>query len=152
MSSYEIFIKRANNLAFQATQKGNHPFGALLIHKNKIIIEAENTVNTDKDFTRHAELNLVVKSQRAFEPEVLAESTLYTSTAPCLMCTASIWSAGISRIVYSVSYEAFAKLVSPTYRYIPCGEVFERLSTAADIIGPVLEKEGLEVFKFWPQG
>jgi tRNA(Arg) A34 adenosine deaminase TadA len=152
MAQHEQFIRQCHSLAISAGKKGNHTFGAALVHDGRIIMTAENTVNSDDDSTRHAELNLVVKSQRAFEPEVLAESTLYTSTAPCLMCTATIWSAGISRIVYSVSYEAFARLVAPTYRYIPCGEVFERLGTAADIIGPVLEKEGLEVFKFWPQG
>lgn len=146
MRQHEAFIRQCHSLAISAGKKGNHTFGAVLVHNGKVIMTAENTVNSDDDNTRHAELNLVVKSQRAFGPEVLKESTLYTSTAPCLMCTATIWSAGIFRIIYSVSYQAFAKLASPGYRYIPCEEVYERLGTEADIIGPVLEEEGLEVF------
>jgi tRNA(Arg) A34 adenosine deaminase TadA len=151
MTEHDGFIRQCHSLAISAGKKGNHTFGAVLVHDGKVIMTAENTVNSDNDDTRHAELNLVVKSQRALAPELVRQSTLYTSTAPCLMCTATIWSAGIRKIVYSVSYEAFAKLASPEYRFIPCDEVFERLGARADVIGPVLEEEGLEVFKYWPK-
>ncbi len=150
MTHHEPFIKQCHALAISAGQKGNHTFGALLVHNDQVIVTAENTVNSDDDRTKHAELNLVVKSQRAFSAEILRESVLYTSTAPCLMCTATIWSAGITQIVYSVSYETFAKRGSGKYKYIPCQDIYERLGTAAEIIGPILEEEGLAVFKFWP--
>jgi tRNA(Arg) A34 adenosine deaminase TadA len=151
MKEHEPFIRQCIDLAISAAKKGNHPFGALLVHDGEVILTAENTVNTDKDTTRHAELNLVVKSQRAFPEEVLRDSTLYTSTAPCLLCTAAIWSAGINRIVYCVSYETFATFASDRYRYIPFSEVFERLGTAVEAIGPVLEEEGLQVYQYWPK-
>jgi hypothetical protein len=64
------------------------------------------------------------------------------------MCTAVIWEAGISCIVYSVSYDAFARLTG--YRSIPCQEIFERLGTPLEVSGPILELEGLQVFRFWP--
>ena len=148
MKIHEPFIKQCHALAISAGKKGNHTFGAVLVHQNRVIMTAENTVNSDDDPTRHAELNLVVKRQRAFPEGVLRESGLYTSTAPCLMCTAVIWEAGIRRIVFSVSYEAFARLTG--YQSVPCDEVFERLGANAEVIGPILEKEGLAVFEFWP--
>jgi tRNA(Arg) A34 adenosine deaminase TadA len=32
----------------------NHPFGAVLVHEGRVIVEAENTVNSDQDITAHA--------------------------------------------------------------------------------------------------
>ena len=150
MDDHESFIRQCHDLAIQAGKHGNHTFGALLVHRGKVVMTAENTVITENDTTRHAELNLVVKSQRSLSEAVVNESILYTSTAPCQLCAAAIWSAGISRIVYSVSYEAFANLIPGGYRYIPIQEIFHLLGTDAEIIGPILEPEGLQVFQYWP--
>ncbi len=155
-TSHEEAIRQALSLAISAGKHGNHTFGALLVHQGHVILTAENTVNTDNDQTRHAELNLVVEAQRQFSREVLQECTLYTSTAPCLMCGAVIHEAGINHIVFSVSYQAFTKLipgipgVPGRYRTIPVNEVFASLGTTLEIIGPVLEEDGLQVFRFWP--
>ena len=150
MTLDETYIRRANQLALQAAQKGNHPFGAVLVHGDMIIAEAENTVNTDGDFTRHAELNLVTAARRDFSTEVLGESTLYASTAPCLMCAAVIWSAGIRRVVYGVSYETFSSLVPGRYRYISIEKAFRLLDTPLDARGGVLQEECLSSYEFWP--
>jgi tRNA(Arg) A34 adenosine deaminase TadA len=150
MNQHEAYIRQSIELATSAARKGNHPFGALLVHEDKVIMTAENTVTADNDSTRHAELNLIVKSERKLSPEVLRECTLYTSTAPCLMCTAVIWNAGINRIVYSVSYESLARLVSGNYSYIRLDEIYKQLGTGVEFLGPVLEMEGVEAYKFWP--
>jgi tRNA(Arg) A34 adenosine deaminase TadA len=150
VSQHEPIIRQCIGLAISAGKKGNHTFGAVLALDGETLMSAENTVNSDDDPTRHAELNLVVKSRRSLSPDILKASTLYTSTAPCLMCTAAIYSAGIARIVYSVSYEAFADLVAPGYRYLSCAQVYAQLETPAEIIGPVLLQEGLQVFQYWP--
>ncbi len=150
MTQHEKFIKECFDLAIDAGKKGNVPVGAVLVHDDEIIMTAQNTVNSDDDSTRHAELNLLVRSERAFPPETVKQSTLYTSTEPCVMCTAAIWKAGISNIVYSVSLESLARLVRPGYKYIPCGEVFERLGTEVEVVGRILEAEGLEVWQFSP--
>jgi tRNA(Arg) A34 adenosine deaminase TadA len=147
---HEPFIRQCLDLAISAGKKGNHTFGALLVRQGKVILTAENTVRSDQDSSRHAELNLVVKAERALSKEILQQSTLYTSTAPCLMCTAIIWSAGITKLAYSVSYAAFAKLIPSEYKYIPCDEVYQRLGTALELAGPILEDEGLQVFRYWP--
>jgi tRNA(Arg) A34 adenosine deaminase TadA len=149
MPPHETFIKRANKLALQAAQKGNHPFGAVLVHNNKIIAEAENTVNTDDDFTRHAELNLVAAARKDYSQEVLSESILYASTAPCLRCAAAIWSAGIRSVVYGVRYETLSSRVPDTYRYVSVEEAYKLLKTPLYAIGGVLEEQCLESYKLW---
>jgi tRNA(Arg) A34 adenosine deaminase TadA len=149
---HEPFIRQCLDLAISAGKKGNHTFGALLAHQGQVLLTAENTVNTDHDITRHAELNLIAAGKRTIPDDMFRQSTLYTSTAPCLMCTALIWESGISSLVYSVLYEAFAKLIPEEYKYISCDEIYQRLGTTLDLQGPILEDEGLQVFRYWPSG
>jgi tRNA(Arg) A34 adenosine deaminase TadA len=121
----------------------------VLVHNGKQVLTAENTVNTAKDAMRHAEYNLVLEGVRTLSQDVLRHSILYASTAPCLLCTAAILYAEIPVIVYSVSYATFAKLVPGEYRYIACEEVIRRLGRNVEVVGPILEREGLRVFQYW---
>ena len=75
---------------------GDHPFGALLVKDGEVVLTAVNTVNTDHDNTRHAELNLVSQAMRQFDADFLADCVLYTSTEPCAMCAGAIYWAGIT--------------------------------------------------------
>ncbi len=151
MSQHDGFIRRCNELAVSAAAKGNHPFGAVLVHRGRVIAEAENTVATDRDQTRHAELNLVVAAQREYPLTVLQGSTLYSSTAPCAMCAAAMSSSGIRRVVYGVTYETFANMIQGKHSYISIEEIYERLSTPLEAVGGVLEEEGVKVYDHWPE-
>lgn len=146
---HEPFIRATHEAAIRAGQAGNHPFGAVLVHNGRRVLTAENTVNTEKDAMRHAEYNLVLESVRILSQDTLRQSILYASTAPCLFCTAAILLAEIPMIVYSVSYDTFAKLVPGEYRYIACEEIVRRLGRNVEIVGPILEREGLRVFQYW---
>ena len=148
---HEQFIRQAYDLAISAGKKGNHTFGALLVHEGKIILTTENTVYTDKDSTRHAEINLIAKARRDISPKALGESTLYASTAPCMFCCAAMWYSGFKRVVYGVSYDALAELTGFKEKSIPCDKLHEQTDKPLEWIGPVLEKEGLKVFCCWPR-
>ena len=86
LSQHEHFMRLAIETAGQAMAAGNHPFGALLVHNDKILIVAQNTVMTERDITRHAELNLVSQACRIVEPDRLAECLLMPAPnpAPCV--------------------------------------------------------------------
>ena len=146
---HEHYIRECHGLAIVAGKIGNHTFGSLLVHDDQILLEAENTVNTDQDEMHHAEYNLVTRSRQTLPREILKQSILYTSTAPCLLCTASIQMAGIPKIVYSVSHEAFGRLIPGEYKYIPCEEIIRRTGGKTEVVGPVLEQEGMKVFQWW---
>lgn len=136
-------------LAERARQKGNHPFGALLVRANEIAVTAENTVNTDRDCTRHAELNLVRRAMQELDPPAIAESVLYTSTEPCPMCAGAIYWAGIRTVVFGCSVQSFGRVAGGSL-VVPCREIFERGKRTTEVIGPVLETEALEVHEgFW---
>ncbi len=67
------------------------------------------------------------------------------------MCAYAIWEAGIKRIVYGVTYETFARLVTKGAPYITVEEIYKQLKTPAEIIGGVLEEEGTRVYRNWPK-
>ena len=86
-----------------AVDAGNHPFGALIVIDNKLALEAQNTVNTCHDATRHAEMNVVSQACQSLTPEQRQEATLYTSTEPCAMCAGAIYWSGIKQVVFACS-------------------------------------------------
>ncbi|HIH87681.1 TPA: nucleoside deaminase [Candidatus Bathyarchaeota archaeon] len=151
MSVHDPFMRRAFDLAASAAFKGNHPFGAVLVNAGEVVLLAENTVNTSGDQTRHAELNLIAEARRTHPREFLAECTLYASTAPCPMCVYAIWESGITRVVYGVIYEKFAKLITKDAPYIKIEDIYRLLKTPAQITGGVLEEEGTRVYRHWPK-
>jgi tRNA(Arg) A34 adenosine deaminase TadA len=151
VSAHDSLMRRAFDLAVSAAVKGNHPFGAVLVYEGEIILTAENTVNASGDQTRHAELNLVAEARRTISPDILRKCTLYASTAPCPMCGYAIWEAGITRVVYGVTYEKFAKLITKGSPYIQIEEIYRLLKTGAEITGGVLEDEGAKVYNHWPK-
>jgi len=99
----EAYVRQAIALAKEAVTNGDHPFGALLVKDGDVVLTAVNTIHTDHDVTRHAELNLVSQAAKTFTPEFLAECTLVTSTEPCAMCAAAISFARIRRLYFAAS-------------------------------------------------
>lgn len=135
----EARLERAVVLAWQARDRGDHPFGALLVTRDGGVLEARNTVVTHEDPTGHAETNLVRLAGRLDRATLLA-STLYTSTEPCAMCAGAIYWSGIGRMVFALSEEALAAMVAnegvPPLR-LPSREVFARGGRPIVIDGPV---------------
>ena len=135
-------LQAAIAVAWRARQHGNHPFGAVLVDEdNRVVLEAENTVNTRRDSTGHAETNLVRLATRQFSPEELARYTLYTSTEPCCMCAGAIHWSQIGRVVYGLSETDLYELVgpSPEHLLLPCREVFAHSKCPIEVLGPAEE-------------
>lgn len=150
----EKFVRRAIEIAQQARENGNHPYGALLVdEENHILIEVENSVVTGHDITAHAELKLVRQASASYDSAFLARCTLYASTEPCPMCSGAIFWANIRRIVYGLSAEKLYELVgwdSEEILNLSCREVFKQGNKAVEVAGPILEIEALNVHAgFW---
>jgi tRNA(Arg) A34 adenosine deaminase TadA len=57
-------------VARKALEKGNHPFGAVLVDEHgAILLEAENTVISGWDCTGHAETNLMRQASATYDGE-----------------------------------------------------------------------------------
>lgn len=148
-------LRRAIELAHQARDRGNHPFGSVLVDGNgNLLLEAENTVVTERDSIGHAETNLVRLASQKYDPEFLAHCTLYTSTEPCAMCAGAIYWSNIRRVVYAMSEARLLELTgsnpqNPTLD-LSCRIVFSKGSRSVEVVGPLLEAEAEKPHEgFW---
>ena len=135
-------LHTAIDIARQARQHGNHPFGALLVDKeNKVLLQAENTVVTGHDCTGHAETNLMRLATQHYSSEELESCTLYTSTEPCAMCAGAIHWGNVRNVVYALSEVDLYELIgpSPEHLLLPCRKVFARSQRTVQVDGPALE-------------
>jgi tRNA(Arg) A34 adenosine deaminase TadA len=148
-------LRRAIELARLAREHGNHPFGALLVDpKGNVVLEAENTVRTDKDVTAHAETNLMRLATARFDRDFLGRCTLYTSTEPCAMCAGAIYWGNIRRVVFGLSQEQIHAISAGNPENmqlrLSSREVFARGDHAVEVSGPHLPKESSAVHDdFW---
>ena len=148
-------LRRAIELARLAREHGNHPFGALLVDaKGNVVLEAENTVRTDKDVTAHAETNLMRMATRRFDRDFLGRCTLYTSTEPCAMCAGAIYWGNIRHVVFGFSQEQIHAISAGNPEnmqlQLSSREVFARGDHPVEVSGPHLPKESAAVHDgFW---
>jgi tRNA(Arg) A34 adenosine deaminase TadA len=146
---HEPFIRKAIDLAIASGKKGNDTFGAVLVHEGAMIASAENTQNTDLG-CGHAEYNLALQAAQQFPESLLRECTFYCSATPCPRCAFSILAIGIRKIVICVGYEAFASLIPEEFAMLSIQEIVRRLELEdVEIVGPVLEEEGMRAFEWW---
>lgn len=150
---HEKLLRRAIEIAANARAHGNHPFGALLADaKGNILLEAENTVNTERDATGHAETNLMRLASQKYSEEELKDFTLYTSTEPCPMCAGAIFWGYVGRVVFALSQAGLYKITgeTPYELALPCREVFARGTHPINVVGPLIEEAASKVhFGFW---
>jgi len=149
------FLRAAFAAAQRAREHGNHPYGAVLVLENgEILLEAENTVITERDCTGHAETNLVREASRRFEPSVLSKCAVYASAEPCAMCAGAIYWSGARRLVYGLSKQRGSawmqdKAAHPQLR-AGCHEILATGERVIDVQGPALEEEAELVHKdYW---
>ena len=148
-------LRRAIELARLAREHGNHPFGALLVDaKGNVVLEAENTVRTDKDVTAHAETNLMRMATARFDRDFLGRCTLYTSTEPCAMCAGAIYWGNIRHVVFGLSQEQIHAISASNPEnmqlQLSSREVFARGDHPVEVSGPHLPKESAAVHDgFW---
>jgi tRNA(Arg) A34 adenosine deaminase TadA len=148
------FVQASIEIARRARNNGNHPFGALLVNQQgEIILEAENSVITEKDVTGHAETNLIRLASKSYSPDFLATCTLYTSTEPCPMCTCAIFWGNVRRVVYGLSSKNLYHIIGSDHEdviSVACREIFAKGQKEIEVIGPLLEEEARQVHEgFW---
>ncbi len=149
MNQHDPFIRRAFALAKQSVQNGNHPFGAVLVIAEEIVLEGENTVIETKDVTHHAEMNLISRASRIIPGTRLKEATLYASTEPCAMCTGALYWSGIRHLVYGCSSESLDKIAGGGL-VSNCRQILGLGQEPSIVVGPYLEDEACVLHRsYW---
>ena len=98
---HEKFMKRCLELAQEALEAGDNPFGSVIVKDGKVIAEARNTALLS-DITDHAEIIAMRKAQKVLESSNLSECTLYSNCEPCPMCSFMIRELKIKEVVFAL--------------------------------------------------
>lgn len=97
------YLKRCVELAKTAIEKGDQPFGSVLVSENgEILFEDHNHVSGG-DHTQHPEFAIARWAANHLAPDERAKATVYTSGEHCPMCSAAHGWVGLGRIVYASS-------------------------------------------------
>jgi tRNA(adenine34) deaminase len=103
VSSDEIWMHRALNLARKAEEAGEVPVGAVLVKDGICIAEGWNCPIASNDPTAHAEITAIRAGGLALGNYRLVDTTLYVTLEPCAMCMGAIVHARIRRLVFGAS-------------------------------------------------
>ena len=94
------YLERTLELAEEAVEAGDEPFGSVLVSaEGKILFEDRNRVGGG-DHTRHPEFEIARWAANNLSPEQRKTSTVYTSGEHCPMCATAHGWVGLGRIVY----------------------------------------------------
>src|SRR5687767_987204 len=104
-----IHLRRAVELAREAADAGDGPFGSVLVDATGVERFADrNREESTGDPTRHPEFEIVRWAVSHLTPAERATTTVYTSGEHCAMCAAAHASVGLDRIVYVASAQQIA--------------------------------------------
>lgn len=99
----ESHLKRCIELAAEALQAGDAPFGSVLVAgSGEVLKEDRNRINS-LEATYHPELALAQWAAANMSEEERRQAVVYTSGEHCPMCSAAHAWAGLGRIVYASS-------------------------------------------------
>ena len=141
MTADERFMRRCLELATEAVEAGDHPFGAVLVDAGgEIMFEGRNREITAHDVSWHAEMEVLRKATSALKTNSLEGTTLYTNGEPCLMCSVVIRKAGVSRVVFGAP-SAAPQRVTPH----PLTDSDFDDGTPPSVIGGLLKEDSLRV-------
>ncbi len=98
-------LRRAVDLARDALQAGDEPFGSVLVGAaGDVLFEDRNRI-AGGDATRHPEFEIARWAAEHLAQAERATATVYTSGEHCPMCSAAHAWVGLGRIVYAGSSE-----------------------------------------------
>ncbi|MFK7744505.1 MAG: nucleoside deaminase [Roseobacter sp.] len=154
-----LYLRQTIALADEAVATGNHPFGAVLVSADGVVLaEGKNSFSVDKG-PGHAEANLARDAARQFDIETLRSATLYTSVEPCSMCSGTIYWAEIGAVVFGMTEKRLGELTgddpeNPT-QDLECRTIFASGQRPVRVRGPYPELEAeiaAQHKSFWKTG
>ena len=94
------FMQRAEAMRRLAIERGDQPYGAVIVKDGQIVGEGPSGVVTNQDPTAHGEMQAIRDAARRLGTRDLGGCIMYTTARPCPMCgTAGYW-ANLSRVYY----------------------------------------------------
>ncbi|TVP90005.1 nucleoside deaminase [Alkalibacterium sp.] len=136
-----IYLRRCVDLARTALEKGDQPFGSVLVSADGEVLAEDHNHVAGGDHTQHPEFALARFAAANLTPEERKKATVYTSGEHCPMCAAAHGWVGLGRIVYASSSKQLVQWMEEMGA--PKSPVrnlsIQELIRDADVDGPVLD-------------
>lgn len=98
-----IHLRRAVELAAEAVDAGDQPFGSVLVNALGDVLFEDRNRTSGGDSTRHPEFEIARWAAEHVDPGERASCVVYTSGEHCSMCSSAHAMVGLGRIVYASS-------------------------------------------------
>jgi tRNA(Arg) A34 adenosine deaminase TadA len=95
------YMQLAVQEAKAARDSGDFPYGSVLVRGETVVGAGRNHVNTHNDPTSHAEIEVL---RSAGLQATYADTVMYASAFPCLMCAGPIVFYGVPEIIVGASW------------------------------------------------
>ena len=139
---YEIYMRRALELAGQAAAEGEIPVGCVIADAaGRILAEGRNRREATRSVAGHAELEALDAACRARGDWRLDDCTLFVTLEPCPMCAGAMISARLGTLVYGAREPQFGSAASILNLFE------ERYPSKTAIFGGVLAAESEALLK-----
>ncbi|GKW46128.1 nucleoside deaminase [Planococcus sp. NCCP-2050] len=134
-------LRRCVELAETALEKGDEPFGSVLVSaEGEVLFEDHNHV-AGGDYTQHPEFAIARWAASHMAPDDRRKAIVYTSGEHCPMCSAAHGMVGLGKIIYASSSKQLAAWLrdfgveqGPVYNL-----AIEEVIRDAQVEGPVPE-------------
>jgi guanine deaminase len=141
------FMQVAIELALLGIEKGNGPFGAVVVKGDEVVGLGTNRVTSSNDPTAHAEICAIRNACENLKTFNLAGLEIYTSCEPCPMCLGSIYWARLDRIYYGTTQNDAAKINFDDHKFYE--EIAKPPHARAIPTVQLLRDESIRVFETW---
>jgi tRNA(adenine34) deaminase len=112
MTTHEIFMTRALELAAIAADLGEVPVGAVIVQNQQIIAEGYNRRELLHSSLEHAEMHALAIASERLGRWRLNDITMYSTLEPCLMCAGALMHSRVSLVVYGAKDPKFGAIDS----------------------------------------
>ena len=99
----EAFMERAFEMRRLAVQRGDQPYGAVIVKADRIVGEGASAVVTDDDPTAHAEMVAIRDAARRLGSRDLSGCEMYGTSPACPMCEAAAYWARVTRLLHGAT-------------------------------------------------
>jgi len=140
------YLRQAIALSRTARQRGNRPFGSVIVAPDGTVLGAGwNSNGESGDCTAHAEVQAIREACQRHDRAALEQATLYASGEPCVMCAGAIFWANIRRVVYGIDDQRLrvfrGERLDQRDVELSCRDVFRAAPFAVECTGPSLVDE-----------
>jgi len=139
-----IAIARAK----EGVDKGQSPFGAVIVKDGKVIASEHNLVWENTDITAHGEIQAIRTACKKINSIDLSGSIIYSTCEPCPMCFTAIHWARIDKIFCGARIED-AKRFGVNELTVSNHKLNKDGGSNIEIISDFMRNENIELFKYW---